>query len=325
MPYSSAMLPTPMDMGMTPALRIRVSGALVALLLGVLVSTALALPSPSGPVNDFAGVLSPGQEQTLLTMVRDVETATSAEIAVVTVSSLGGASIEEYASRLFHEWGIGRKSLDNGVLILVAPTEREMRIEVGYGLEGVLPDGLAGEIIRTDFLPRFAKGDYPGGIMAGTARIAGLVRRHHVLTPDERRAVDEETMAPNWLMVPFLGAFVALGFAGIGVGFRTRTIAPILFGVFFGGAGLALGAGAARRPAFQILGVLAAAALTFGVGLGGRRRWREAARGRVEAWSSGWVMGGDPSSASNGSVSSSGAGSSFGGGRSGGGGASGHW
>ena len=76
-------------------------------------------------------------------------------------------SVEEYANRLFKEWGVGQAKQDNGVLVLVAPNEREMRIEVGYGLEGVLPDGLAGQIIRDDFTPRFRDNDYSGGIRDG--------------------------------------------------------------------------------------------------------------------------------------------------------------
>ena len=93
-------------------------------------------------------------------MLRDVEQQTTAEIAVVTVPSLDGMTVEEYASRLFKAWGIGKKGRDNGVLVLVAPTEHKMRIEVGYGLEAVLPDGLAGQIVRTECLPRFKEGDY---------------------------------------------------------------------------------------------------------------------------------------------------------------------
>ena len=84
-------------------------------------------------------------------------------MAVVTVPSLNGVPAEDYAVQLFKEWGIGQAKTDNGVLVLVAPNEREMRIEVGYGLEGILPDGLAGQIIRENFVPRFRDNDTTAG------------------------------------------------------------------------------------------------------------------------------------------------------------------
>ena len=123
-----------------------------------------ALPKPTGHVNDFAGILDAPTRDALEQRLKDVEAKTSSEIAVATVKSLDGMSVEEYANRLFKEWGVGQAKTDNGVLILVAPNEREMRIEVGYGLEGVLPDGLAGEIRDEQFLPRFRDNDYAGGI-----------------------------------------------------------------------------------------------------------------------------------------------------------------
>jgi len=85
------------------------------------------------------------------------------EIAVVTVESLEGAILEDEALRYLMEWGVGKKGQDNGVVILVAQKERRIRIETGYDIEGVLPDGKAGEIIRYDIVPRFKQGDFGGG------------------------------------------------------------------------------------------------------------------------------------------------------------------
>src|SRR5687768_7244828 len=107
-----------------------------------------ALPKMEGPVNDLAGVLAPEAEQAIKSRIRAVEAATTAEIAVVTVRSLEGETVETYANRLFNQWGIGKKGKDNGVLILAAIEDRKIRIEVGYGLEGTLPDGRCGQIIR---------------------------------------------------------------------------------------------------------------------------------------------------------------------------------
>ena len=120
-------------------------------MIALLVSATIArpaysqdLPAHVGKVNDFAEVLEASQRSGLETQL---DRATSAEVAVVTVRTLGGHTVEEYATALFNAWGIGKQDRDNGVLILVAVDDRAMRIDVGYGLEGILPDGLAGSII----------------------------------------------------------------------------------------------------------------------------------------------------------------------------------
>ncbi len=139
--------------------------ALVLASFALAFATAVAaeLPKPTGPVNDFAGVLSDAAERELTELLRSLESETTAEIAVATVASLEGLPIEEYATKLFNAWGVGQAGKDNGVLVVVDPTSRSMRIEVGYGLEAILPDGLAGSIIRRDFGPAFKAGDYDAG------------------------------------------------------------------------------------------------------------------------------------------------------------------
>jgi uncharacterized protein len=127
-------------------------------------------PAQTGYVNDFASVLDDAAEAYLETFLGTLERDTSAEVVVVTVASLEGMTIEEYANKLFADWGIGKALQDNGVLLLVAPRERAVRIEVGYGLEPILPDGLAGEIIRTEILPEFRGGNVPRGIGRGLNR-----------------------------------------------------------------------------------------------------------------------------------------------------------
>lgn len=121
----------------------RTAGWLVVLQVTLLA----AFPRPDGYVNDFADVLTSDDEAYLENYLRTLEAETSAEVAIVTVTSMEGMTIEEYANRLFADWGIGKAQTDNGVLLLVAPDDRAVRIEVGYGAEGILPDGLAGEII----------------------------------------------------------------------------------------------------------------------------------------------------------------------------------
>ena len=130
---------------------------------------------PVGYVSDFANILDPRTESELNSLVAQTEQKTSAEIAVVTISSLDGMSVEEFAHKLFNRWGIGKKGKDNGVLVLIAARDRKMRIEVGYGLEPVLPDGLCGEIIREQFTPAFKSGNFPQGVKSGVTRIAEII------------------------------------------------------------------------------------------------------------------------------------------------------
>ena len=107
------------------------------MLLSPVASAALAdaqtLPKPTGKVNDFANILTPGAHADLESLLTTLEKDTTAEIVVATTASLGGTSVEGHGDRVFNEWQIGKAALDNGVLVLVAPTDRQMRIEVGYG------------------------------------------------------------------------------------------------------------------------------------------------------------------------------------------------
>jgi uncharacterized protein len=122
------------------------------------------------------------------------------------------------------------------VLVLVAPSERQIRIEVGYGLEGVLPDGLAGVVIRESFLPSFRDGDFDKGVLQGVTRVAEIVRRNETLTPEQLRALDQEPV--NWapfVFVPFLGLFVVIGMGVLGSGLRDSDRFFLIFGSAFGG------------------------------------------------------------------------------------------
>lgn len=290
--------------------------------------TSAAFPAPTGRVNDFANVIDPAIEAEIDRQLDQLEQNTSSEVAVATVPSLGDMSIEEYANRLFKAWGVGQAKQDNGVLIVVAPNDRAMRIEVGYGLEGVLPDGLAGQIIRDDFTPRFRENDYSGGIRNGVSRVVDVVERHQVLTPEELAKFNEGggDDPPLWILIPFLGVFVTIGFGMLGIGLRTKTGFPVIFGGFFGGMPLLMSM-VGGTLAIVTLVPWALAMFIAGYRLGGRKSWRDAFRtsgkGGGSGSSGGWTMG-NTGSGSGGS-SSSGSSSSFGGGSSGGGGASGRW
>jgi uncharacterized protein len=144
---------------------------LTAMLLAAMSASALTVPYLTGRVTDNAEILSASMRKSLTEQLKAHEARTGNQIAVLTVPSLEGESIEEYAVDVFKEWKLGQKGKDNGVLVIVAPNDRRMRIEVGYGLEGALPDSAAGSIIRNAMTPRFKSGDYDGGIEAGVGAI----------------------------------------------------------------------------------------------------------------------------------------------------------
>lgn len=300
--------------------------ALVVLALASMVAvTAAEFPPPLGHVNDFAGLLTAAERESLEAQLIELERATSAEVAVVTVGSLDGRPLEEYANALFAEWGIGKRGSDNGVLILVATADRAMRIEVGYGLEGILPDGLAGAIIRERFLPRFREDDYRTGILDGTARVIEIVRRNETLTAEQRAALDAAAAAsgPTWLLTALFGLFASLGGFFSGLAARAKVFDDFIGGLVFGAFGVALSV--LMKPDANVVVVCGMGALCLftGLVLGGRRSWRRWMRGVGKGGGgSGWVSGASRGSGSSGGSSGS---RGFGGGSSGGGGASGRW
>ncbi|MEW6398478.1 MAG: TPM domain-containing protein [Bacillota bacterium] len=133
------------------------------------------LPAPSGFVNDFAGVLSAAERQSLEEFCSSLEARTGAEMAIVTVRRTGDESIQMYAVRLFEAWGIGKKGRDNGLLILAAMEDRRVWVEVGYGLEGILPDGKVGAILDRYLVPAFKEGRYGEGLSACARALAAEI------------------------------------------------------------------------------------------------------------------------------------------------------
>jgi uncharacterized protein len=142
---------------------------LTLLALAVVQAAEPEFPPLTGRVNDRAGLLSERDEQELEAALARFEVETTNQIVVVTVESLQGLPIEDYGYQLGRHWGIGQAGKDNGALLIVAPEEREVRIEVGYGLEGELTDARSRTIIETSILPRFRQGDFAAGIKAGVA------------------------------------------------------------------------------------------------------------------------------------------------------------
>ncbi|MCB2227225.1 MAG: TPM domain-containing protein [Desulfarculaceae bacterium] len=154
---------------------------LLVLLLALPAWAALDYPRPSGPngrpaaVGDYAKIIPANIKQAMESLSAELLQKTGASLVVATVPSLNGESIEQAAVQLFQKWGIGKKGEDKGVLFLVAPKERKMRIEVGYGLEGTLTDATSGAIRDQYMLPYFKKGDMGKGLLAGAAAAASVV------------------------------------------------------------------------------------------------------------------------------------------------------
>jgi len=146
------------------------AGLMLAFLALPIAQKAMAapdFPALSGRVVDGANILSPATESALTEKLAALEGTNSRQLVVVTLASLGGYEISDYGYQLGRHWGIGQGKLNNGALLIVAPAERRVRIEVGYGLEPILTDAMSSVIINTRITPRFRQGDYDGGVMAG--------------------------------------------------------------------------------------------------------------------------------------------------------------
>lgn len=148
---------------------------------------------PGQRIYDLASLLSPEQEAQLEKLTAQVAARTTAELNVVTVNSLYGESVEKYANNLFNEWAIGRADINNGVLFLIAPHERKVRIEVGYGLESLLTDVICSSIILEYIIPSFKAEQFGQGIIIGAERIAGVLRQH----PDQAGEVKDSAPKIN--------------------------------------------------------------------------------------------------------------------------------
>ncbi len=153
-------------------------GLLALLLLcvaGVARADDQAVPYLSGRVNDNAGILSSSTISRLEQILKAEEDSTSNQIAVLTINTLDGGSLEDYSMKVVETWKLGKKGKDNGVLLLVVKDDRKVRIEVGYGLEGVLTDAVCNTIIRRAIIPEFKSGDYDAGVTAGVENIIAAI------------------------------------------------------------------------------------------------------------------------------------------------------
>jgi len=180
-------------------------------------ANAQTYPRPTGYVVDAADILPAGEEAALAARLQTLDQSTGTQLAVVTVPSLEGREIEDYGIGLLRAWGVGQADTDRGAILLVAPNERRVRIEVGFGLEPVLTDALTSTIIRREIIPRFRAGDLAGGTIAGADALIG----HLQLPAEEQRTRAEQAQQEqaqtrerrggiNWIGIVFW--LVVLGF-----------------------------------------------------------------------------------------------------------------
>lgn len=171
----------------------RAAWLLVVLALGLptLALAAPKFPALTGRVVDDAGILSPATEARLTADLAALEQTTGRQLVVATLPTLQGYEIEDYGYQLLRTWGVGRKDQDDGVILIVAPNERKVRIEVGYGLEPVLTDAMSSLIIQRAILPQFRAGNLEAGVVDGTTEIV----RQLGLSPDEARAAADAARA----------------------------------------------------------------------------------------------------------------------------------
>ena len=276
----------------------------------------VAVPPLTSPVTDVAGILTPDQSAALDAKLRAFEQGKGSQVAVLIVPTSQPEAIEQYAIRVADAWKLGREGVDDGALLLVAIQDRRVRIEVGYGLEGALPDAIANRIIDEVIVPAFRAGDYYGGIGAGVDRMLRVIEGEPLPEPERRSPA--MNVPGLFELLPFLFVFVLVGgsilrrvLGRVGGALATGGLVGALAWILVGILGLALAAGIIAFI-FALLG-------GFGGGGPGRGGWYSRRHG------GGWGHPGGFGGGFGGGGGGFGGGWSGGGGGFGGGGASGSW
>ncbi|HSD97690.1 MAG TPA: YgcG family protein [Sulfuricaulis sp.] len=278
---------------------------LALFLTSLAVHAEVAVPPLKARITDLTGTLSPSQRDTLERELQAFESRKGSQIAVLIVPTTQPEAIEQYSLRVAEAWKLGRKGIDDGVLLLVAKDDRELRIEVGYGLEGVIPDAVAKRVVSEIIIPFFKQGDFYGGIHAGVARLI--------------RLVDGEPLPPlqardnSWSGIFDYAPFIIIA-AFVGGGMLRALFGRLIGGSVAGGVtGLILWFIAGSALMALIAGIVVfVLVMAAGVQLGPSRYGGWPGGGYGGGYGGGWSSGG-------------GGGFSGGGGGFGGGGASGKW
>ncbi|TKB81637.1 MAG: TPM domain-containing protein [Nitrospira sp.] len=271
-----------------------------------LAALALDVPPLTGRIVDRADLLPADREASLTADLDAHERKTTNQVAVLTIPSLEGDDLEDFSHRAATTWALGHKGTDNGVLILVIPSDRKVRIEVGYGLEGTLTDARASRIVRREMVPKFRTGDYAGGITAGVTAVLGTIEGAYREPAESAQPAGPSGAHPLLLLIFPIFVGVLFGtMAGMfsGGGIVVGSLVTFFSALQAGWLWAAAGAGVTLLFSFFL--AQAAAGLEPQAGARGRRR-----AGWDSGWSGGWPGGGG----------FSGSGGGFGGG-----GASGSW
>ncbi len=200
---------------------------------------ALDVPKLRKRVNDNANILTPYQEMELEQKLQSVETQTSSQIAVLTISSLQGENLEDYSMRVAEQWKLGQQEFDNGALLLIALKEKKIRIEVGYGLESIITDLKSGYIIRNLIVPSFKEGNYFQGVSAGLTAVSGLITEEFEITDEQLQKYQAQKKENKKIHLPF-GLIVFLFmiiFGGFGRRRRGGLFTALFLGSMLGGSG----------------------------------------------------------------------------------------
>jgi uncharacterized protein len=206
-----------------------IAAGVLALCLGSALAVAFDFPQLTGPVVDQAGILTAESRSDIAAKSTALQEKSGIQLVVATVRSLEGSDIETYANQLFRTWQLGQAQKNNGVLLLVAPAEHKVRIEVGYGLEGTLTDALSSAIISSAIVPRFKANDYSGGIDRGVDGIISVLNgdtadwqpqpQHFIIDTDKPGALN--TALP---ILGFLAVAIALRLLIMGIAWLLQAI-----------------------------------------------------------------------------------------------------
>jgi uncharacterized protein len=290
------------------------AAVLVFLALVSFLACAVDVPPLKAHVNDLTGTLTDEQRAALEQSLAEFEARKGAQLVVLLLPTTQPETIEQYAVRVEETWKLGRKGVDDSVLLVVAKNDRRLKFEVGYGLEGVIPDAIAKRIIENDIAPRFREGDFYGGIRAGMDRVMRLVEGEPLPPPAAHGPSASRTLHPEWLFALFV--FAAIGGSLLRAIFGRITGAGIV-GTVAGFVGWALIGSAA-------IGIIAAL-IGFLLTLFNDGRSVTPGRWSSGGYGGGWRGGGFGGGGFGGGGFGGGGGFSGGGGSSGGGGASGSW
>ena len=302
--------------GLTRAARAaRVGAGLALLLTAVLARADVAVPPLTGRVIDLTGTLSGGAVSSIEAKLADLETRKGAQIAVLIVPTTQPEEIEQYGIRVEDAWKLGRKGVDDGAYLIVAKNDRRVRIEVGYGLEGAMPDAIASRIVAETITPHFKLGDYDGGVQAGVDQMISVVNGEPLPEPD--RKWEHHSNLGNLLPLLLVVVFVASG------------VLRAMFGRLFGSVATGGLAGGIAWLLSHLLPIGLGAGVmgfVFAMLLGSTRGWSSGGMGGGFGGGLGGGLGGGFGGRGGfGGGGFGGGGFSGGGGGGGGGGASGGW